>query len=200
MGKGGREGRRGYGRASGAACRDSLALAVSDGIRRFLGGSPARPPRRHAGRGHPPGPPGGGRDGRLAPGGGGAPTRHRRSPSAREAVGETRRGEDRMRGRGARGGEVATSTWNNSVFSICAFMYGVMAFQLWLFCPSTYNTLIFSANVGFAKAVKSRAELIHFPDNIARGIMGERWRRRGGFASQKPGARLAFCRRAVSRR
>ena len=39
---------------------------------------------------------------------------------------------------------------------------GVVAFQLWLFCPSTYNTLIFSADAGLATVAKSTATAIHF--------------------------------------
>ena len=45
-----------------------------------------------------------------------------------------------------------------------------MAFQLWLFCPSTNSTLIFSANAGLATVAKIRAATIHFLGVFALGI------------------------------
>ena len=46
-----------------------------------------------------------------------------------------------------------------------------MAFQLWLFCPSTNSTLIFSADAGLATVAKSRARAIHFLEIFALGIV-----------------------------
>ena len=50
-------------------------------------------------------------------------------------------------------------------------MYGVMAFQLWLFCPSTNSTVIFLANAGLESAARSRAAVIHFFGVIERVIV-----------------------------
>ena len=61
-----------------------------------------------------------------------------------------------------------------------------MAFQLWLFCPSTNSTLIFSADAGLATVAKSRATAIHFLGVFALGIV---WRTvTAGGAIRKPKA------------